>query len=81
MNVFELTRALVDIESITGNEEQMGDVLFAHLSELAAKHGGHAELMPVEPRRNNISRLLGRADGHAFHAHGHGAAVFSVARR
>jgi acetylornithine deacetylase len=54
MNVFELTRALVDIESITGNEEQMGDVLFAHLSELAAKHGGHAELMPVEPRRNNI---------------------------
>jgi acetylornithine deacetylase len=54
MNVFELTRALVDIESITGNEEQMGDVLFTHLSELAAKHGGHAELMPVEPRRNNV---------------------------
>jgi acetylornithine deacetylase len=54
MNVFELTRALVDIESITENEEQMGDVLFAHLTELAAKHGGHAELMPVEPRRNNV---------------------------
>ena len=54
MNVFELTRALVDIESITGNEEQMGDVLFTHLSELAAKHGGHAELVPVEPRRNNV---------------------------
>jgi len=54
MNVFELTRALVDIESITGNEEQMGDVLFAHLSELAAQYGGHAERMPVEPRRNNV---------------------------
>ena len=54
MNVFELTRALVDIESITGNEEQMGDVLFAHLSELAAQYGGHAELIPVEPRRNNV---------------------------
>jgi acetylornithine deacetylase len=54
MNVFELTRALVDIESITGNEEQMGDVLFARLSELAAQYAGHAERMPVEPRRNNV---------------------------
>jgi acetylornithine deacetylase len=54
MNVFELTRALVDIESITGNEERVGDMLFAHLSELAARYGGHAELMPVEPQRNNV---------------------------
>src|SRR5580700_3056426 len=54
MNVFELTRALVDIESITENERRMGDVLFAHLSEMAARHGGHAELIPVEPGRNNV---------------------------
>jgi len=54
MNVFELTRALVDIESITENEEQMGDALFAHLSEMAAQYGGHAELIPVEARRNNV---------------------------
>jgi acetylornithine deacetylase len=54
MNVFELTRGLVDIESITENERQMGDVLFAHLSEMAARHGGHAELIPVEARRNNV---------------------------
>jgi acetylornithine deacetylase len=54
MNVFELTRALVDIESITGNEEQMGHALFAHVSELAARFDGHAELIPVEPRRNNV---------------------------
>lgn len=54
MNVFELTRALVDIESITGNEEHMGHALFAHLSELCAQYGGHAELIPVEPRRNNV---------------------------
>jgi acetylornithine deacetylase len=54
MNVFELTRALVDIESITENEEQMGDFLFAHLSELATLYGGQAELIPVEPRRNNV---------------------------
>jgi acetylornithine deacetylase len=54
MNVFELTRALVDIESITENEEQVGDALFARLSELAVQYGGHAELIPVEPHRNNV---------------------------
>jgi acetylornithine deacetylase len=59
MNVFELTRALVDIESITGNEEQMGHVLFAHVSEMSAQYGGHAELIPVEPRRNNVLACWG----------------------
>jgi acetylornithine deacetylase len=59
MNVFELTRSLVDIESITGNEEQMGHVLFAHVSEMAAQYGGHAELIPVEPRRNNVLACWG----------------------
>ena len=54
MNVFELTRALVDIESITENEEQVGHALFAHLSELASEFDGHAELIPVEAKRNNV---------------------------
>ncbi len=54
MNVFELTRTLVDVESITDNEEQIGQMLFAHLSELAVRFNGRAELMPVEPRRNNV---------------------------
>ncbi|HTR38086.1 MAG TPA: M20/M25/M40 family metallo-hydrolase [Bryobacteraceae bacterium] len=59
MDLFELTRSLVDIESITGNEERMGQALFAHLSELAARHGGHAELVPVEPRRSNLFACWG----------------------
>jgi acetylornithine deacetylase len=54
MNVFELTRALVDIESITENEERVGEMLFAQLSELAARYGGHAERMQVEPKRFNV---------------------------
>jgi acetylornithine deacetylase len=54
MNVFELTRALVDIESITENEERVGEMLFAQLSELAAAHGGHVERMEVEPKRFNV---------------------------
>ena len=54
MNVFELTRALVDIESITENEERVGEMLFAQLSELASRHGGRVERMQVEPKRFNV---------------------------
>src|ERR1051326_7034683 len=54
MDVFELTRALIDIESITNNEERVGQFLNQYLSLLAAEYGGSVELMEVEPRRNNI---------------------------
>jgi acetylornithine deacetylase len=54
MNAFELTRALVDIESTTNHEKNVGDYLFAHLSPLAAQHNGHLERMPVEPDRDNL---------------------------
>jgi acetylornithine deacetylase len=54
MNVFELTRALVDIESTTNHEKNVGDYLFAHLSELAARYSGRVERIPAEPERDNI---------------------------
>ena len=54
MNVFELTRALVDIESITENEERVGNYLFEHLSVLTQSHGGSIEKMPVTENRFNI---------------------------
>src|SRR6058998_1980594 len=54
MNVFELTRALVDIESITGNEENVGLFLFDHLAALASRFGGRIERMEVEPHRFNV---------------------------
>jgi acetylornithine deacetylase len=54
MNLFELTRALVDIESVTNNEGPVGDFLFAHLSELASRTGGRLERIAVEARRDNI---------------------------
>ena len=54
MNAFELTRALVDIESVTPNEEQVGNFLFDYLSRLAASTGGQVERMPVEPHRFNV---------------------------
>ena len=54
MNVFELTRALVDIESITHNEERVGNCLYHYLTPLAAQYDGHLERIEVEPRRFNI---------------------------
>ncbi len=54
MNLFELTRKLVDIESITENEKDAGEFLFAHLSTLAARHQGSVERMAVEPGRWNV---------------------------
>lgn len=59
MNVFELTRALVDIESITGNEENVGLFLLDYLSRLAARHGGRVERMEVEPHRFNVFAQFG----------------------
>jgi len=54
MNVFELTRALVDVESITLNEERIGEMLFAQLSELASRYQGQVERFEVEPKRFNV---------------------------
>jgi acetylornithine deacetylase len=59
MNLFELTRALVDIESTTGHEKNVGDYLFAHLSALAAQHGGRVERMAAEANRDNIFAAWG----------------------
>lgn len=54
MNVFELTRALVDIESISENEERVGCYLYDYLAPLAARYNGSIELIEVEPRRFNL---------------------------
>ncbi|HWC16278.1 MAG TPA: M20/M25/M40 family metallo-hydrolase [Terriglobales bacterium] len=50
MDPLRLTRELIDIESITGNEAQVGDYLYRFLSKL----GYQVEKMPVEGTRNNI---------------------------
>src|SRR5256714_5333793 len=61
MDVFEITRTLVDIESVTNREKQVGDFLFAHLSALAARHGGHIERIPAAADRDNIFVRWGEA--------------------
>lgn len=54
MNLFELTRALVDTESVTNNEGRVGDFLFDYVSTLARRYGGTAERMPAEHGRCNV---------------------------
>jgi acetylornithine deacetylase len=54
MSLFDLTRALVDIESVTDHEKLVGDFLVGHLSALASRHSGRLERMPAAPDRDNV---------------------------
>ncbi|HEY0553724.1 MAG TPA: M20/M25/M40 family metallo-hydrolase, partial [Thermoanaerobaculia bacterium] len=54
MHPFELTRALIDIDSTTGREGEVGDFLFRTLEELARASGGAVERMAVEEGRFNV---------------------------
>ena len=56
MKVFELTRALVDIESITGNEEAVGSYLFDCLCALAARFKGPWSACLWKPAASMCSR-------------------------
>jgi acetylornithine deacetylase len=59
MNVFELTRSLIDIESITPNEREVGDFLFQRMAEMARQFAGEVERMPVEEGRDNLFLRFG----------------------
>jgi len=50
MDLFALTRQLIDIESITSNEAAVGDFLHQEL----LRRGFNARKMPVEGNRNNV---------------------------
>src|SRR5580658_6688878 len=54
MNAFELTRALIDIDSVTPNEERVGVFLADYLGALAGRTGGKVERIEVEPHRYNV---------------------------
>jgi acetylornithine deacetylase len=54
MDLHALTRVLIDIDSTTGREREIGDFLFQHLEDLARRTGGTVERMPVEDDRFNL---------------------------
>ena len=59
MDAVTLTRQLVDIESITGNEAQVGEFLYGELVRL----GYDAQKMPVEGSRFNVYAAAPEARG------------------
>src|SRR5213082_930860 len=59
MDPFALTRSLIDIESITGNEKAASDFLFATLSKLAASTAGVVERMHIAADRCNVLATWG----------------------
>ena len=56
MNVNELTRALVDIESISENEAAVAEYLLAYLDKLATKTGGRVEPIAVDATMESLDR-------------------------
>ena len=60
MQVFELTRRLVDIASITPGEREIGDFLWQHVDDLAGRFQGEPERMRVEEDRDNIFVRFGQ---------------------
>jgi acetylornithine deacetylase len=54
MDLFKLTRTLIDIDSVTPNENEVGTYLLGYLSDLADQHGGEVERLEVAPQRFNV---------------------------
>lgn len=59
MDLFQLTRSLVDIESVTNSEGRVANFLAEHLAPLAKKYNGSIELHEVAPGRSNVFAFWG----------------------
>ncbi len=73
--VVALTRRLVDIESITGNEGPVGNFLCDEL----LRRGFQSAKIPVEGERCNVFAVFRGipACDCVLHPHGHGPAIYS----
>jgi acetylornithine deacetylase len=58
MNLFKLTRMLVDVDSVTGQERDCGLLLRDYLGNC----GFQVQLMPVEGDRANVFAMVGRPE-------------------
>ena len=59
MHLFELTRTLIDIESITDNELAVGHFVHNYLAEMGGRYDGTVERIEVEPNRFNVLACFG----------------------
>src|SRR5438270_3195258 len=53
-DIFQLTRKLVDIESVTNHEAAVGEFLLNTLAPLSARFAGQLERWPIEADRFNV---------------------------
>lgn len=60
MDLFELTRTLIDIDSVTPNEQAVGTYLFACLGDLAERYQGQVERLDVAAHRFNVFAQWGK---------------------
>jgi acetylornithine deacetylase len=58
MDLFELTKSLVNLASVTGHEKACAEFVKGHLAQL----GFQAELMPVSRDRSNVFATWGKPD-------------------
>lgn len=59
MDLFAFARELIDLDSTTGKERAVGDLLYAALEIRARAHGGTVERMPVAEERFNVFAAWG----------------------
>src|SRR6195952_1973142 len=59
MHVFALTRELIDIPSVTPEETEVGEYLYAYLERLCGSYQGCVERTEVEPGRWNVFATFG----------------------
>src|SRR5271155_1141576 len=62
MDLFQLTRALVDIESVTPSEGHVTNFLCLQLAPMVQTFGGKLERLPVESGRENVFVSFGTPD-------------------
>ena len=60
MHVFDLTRTLIDIPSVTPEEGEVGQYLYDYLSRICATHNGVVEKEEIEPNRWNVFATFGK---------------------
>ena len=60
MHVFQLTRELIDIPSVTPNESAVGQYLYDYLGAIVTQYDGCIERTEVEPNRYNIFACFGQ---------------------
>ena len=62
MDAFEITRAMIDIDSVNPNETEIGQWMADYLRPFAEQYGGRLEVVEVEPGRNNVWAYWGEPD-------------------